>query len=48
MTMAQLEKISIRKAVPNNLPQMLRIMDEVLETPTIDDEISGVAKVALS
>jgi ribosomal protein S18 acetylase RimI-like enzyme len=39
MTMAQLETISIRKAVPNDLQQMLRIMDEVLETPTIDDEM---------
>jgi hypothetical protein len=37
--MVQLEKIIIRKAVSNDLPEMLRVMDEVLETSTIDDEM---------
>jgi ribosomal protein S18 acetylase RimI-like enzyme len=37
--MTQLEKIVIRKAVLDDLPAMLKIMDEVLESPTIDDEM---------
>ncbi len=37
--MVQLEKISIRKAFSNDLPQMLRVMDEALESPTTDDEM---------
>jgi ribosomal protein S18 acetylase RimI-like enzyme len=37
--MTELETINIRKAVVNDLLQMLQIMDEVLETPTIADEI---------
>ena len=37
--MAQLEKIIIRKATFDDLSEMLRIMDEELETPTIDDEM---------
>lgn len=35
----ELERISIRKAVSSDLRQMMRIMDEALETPTIDDEM---------
>jgi GNAT superfamily N-acetyltransferase len=37
--MAQLEKILIRKAVLDDLSMMLQIMDESLETPTVDDEM---------
>lgn len=37
--MVKLEKIVIRKAGSNDLPEMLRIMDEVLGVPTIDDEM---------
>ncbi|CAF3291197.1 unnamed protein product [Rotaria socialis] len=37
--MLQLEKIIIRKAVVNDLPQMLQIMDDGLGIPTIDDEM---------
>lgn len=38
-TMAQLEQIVIRKAVSDDLPQMLRIMDEALKTPTVEDKM---------
>lgn len=42
--MSQLEKISIRKAVSSDLPQMMQIMDAALETPTNDDEIDEQLK----
>lgn len=37
--MTRLENISIRKAIVNDLAEMLRIMDEALESPTADDEM---------
>ncbi|CAF1168893.1 unnamed protein product [Didymodactylos carnosus] len=37
--MARLEKITIRKAAESDLPSMIRIMDEALGNPTIDDKM---------
>lgn len=42
--MAQLETIVIRKAVIDDLSQMLQVMDEALGSPTADDELEQQVK----